>query len=561
VIQLRALTAQLPPHDQKPREAFGCILSLRIGAKSIEVRPFFSFLASTLSSITLIRVELAKLRIAASVLFFACRPVFAVGNCEQIASLSTQVAEITKVEVAQSGVFTPPNGKAIGGLPPFCRVAAVLHPSSDSAIRIELWMPQTNWNGRLEGTGNGGFAGNLVYGSLADGVKRGYAVVNTDMGMATQPGEDATVFVNRPERWEDWGYRSTHEMTVEAKRLVTAFYGRPPAHNYFMGCSTGGEQALMEAQRYPDDYDGIVGGAPANNRTRVHMSILWNFVSTERTPQDHIPAAKLRSLAAAVMTACDRLDSVADGIINDPRKCSFDPASIECSDSDNDTCLTPSQVAVARRLYAGPINPRTGQQIYPGMSKGSELGWDHLGPGANGRPPYAPIFAWVFGRDWNWRSFDFDRSVTAMDRKLGSAVNATSTNLSAFRGHGHKLLIYHGWSDWLVVPSESINYRDALSRRSGNNLDDFYRLFMAPGMTHCSGGVGPDRFDALGVMVDWVEKSHAPDKIIASQFSSGQTSGPPLRTRPLCPYPKIAQYQGHGSIDDEANFSCVAPSR
>lgn len=272
------------------------------------------------------------------------------------------------------------------------------------------------------------------------------------MGMATEPGEDATVFVGRPERWKDWGYRSTHEMTVEAKRLVAAFYGRPAAHNYFVGCSTGGEQALMEAQRYPDDYDGIVGGAPANNRTGVHISILWNFVSTEQTPQDHIPTAKLRPLAAAVMTACDRLDGVADGIINDPRKCSFDPASLECSSADNNDCLTRPQVATARRLYAGPVDLRTGQQIYPGMPKGSELGWDHLGPGADGQPPYAPIFTWVFGRNWNWRSFDFDRSVTAVDSKLSSALNATSADLSTFRNRGHKLLIYHGWSDWLVVP-------------------------------------------------------------------------------------------------------------
>ena len=232
-----------------------------------------------------------------------------------------------------------------------------------------------------------------------------------------RPVEDATVFIGRPERWKDWGYRSTHEMTVEAKRLVDGFYQRPATHNYFAGCSTGGEQAWMEAQRYPDDYDGIVGGAPANNRAGVHESILWNFVSTERTPGDHLSTAKLRGLAKAVMNACDRLDGVADGIISDPSKCSFDPASVECSGTENDNCLTAQQVAVVRRLYAGPVNPRTGKQVYPGMPKGSELGWDHLGPGANGQPPYAPIFTWVFGRDWNWRSFDFDRSVATMGRQ------------------------------------------------------------------------------------------------------------------------------------------------
>ncbi len=491
-----------------------------------------------------------------------CGPVLARNHCEQLVSFSTPQLEITITEVVASGTFTPPAGRVFGDLPPFCRVAAVLHPSADSAIRIELWMPQPNWNGRLEATGNGGFAGNLAYGALVEGIKRGYAVVNTDMGMATAPGEDATVFLARPERWKDWGYRATHEMTVVSKRLLNAFYGRLATYSYFVGCSTGGQQAWMEAQRYPDDYDGIVGGAPANNRTGVHESILWNFVSTERTPEDHLPKAKLRPLARAVIAACDRLDGLADGLISDPQKCTFDAASVECSDPGKDSCLTATEVAVVRRLYAGPINPRTGNQIYPGMPRGSELGWDHLGPSANGQPPYAPLFAWVFGRDWDWRSFDFDRGIAAVDQKLASHLNATSLNLDVFRDHGHKLLVYHGWSDWLVVPGESVNYRNALhSRYPEKELNGFYRLFMVPGMNHCSGGVGPDHFDALSAVVEWVENGRPPDKMIASQFLAHQDAGPPLRTRPLCPYPQIAQYLGKGSIDDEANFGCVAPDK
>ncbi len=390
-----------------------------------------------------------------------CWPAIAADNCKQLAHFATPRIEITATAIVDSGVFTSPTGKAFGDLPRFCRVAAILHPSTDSEIRIELWMPEADWNGRLEGTGNGGFAGNLAYDALAEGIKRGYAVVNTDMGMATPPGEDATVFIDRPQRWKDWGCRSTHEMTVEAKRLVNTFYKRPSTHNYFVGCSTGGEQGWMEAQRYPDDYDGIVSGAPANNRTGVHESILWNFVSMERTPEDHLSTAKLRSLAKAVMNACDRLDGVADDIISDPSKCSFDPALIGCSGSENDKCLTPSQVAVVRRLYTGPVDPRTGKQIYAGMPKGSELGWDHLGPSANGQPPFAPIFTCVFGRDWNWRSFDFSRSVAAVDEKLAADLNATTLSLDVFRDHGHKLLVYHGWSDWLVVPGESVAYYNA----------------------------------------------------------------------------------------------------
>ncbi len=500
-------------------------------------------------------------RFAALLLLWVSVPAMAATGCKEMASLSTETVQITQATVVQSGVFTPAHGKAFDGLPPFCRVTAVLHPVPASAIRIELWMPLSNWNGRLEGTGNGGFAGNIYYSPLAEGVKRGYAAVNTDMGMALPPGEDATAFIRRPDAWKDWGYRATHEMTVEAKRLVAAFYSRPAAHNYFAGCSTGGEQALMEAQRYPDDYDGIVGGAPPNDRTGVHLSILWNFVTTERAPEDHLPEAKLRFLAAAVMKACDARDGLADGIIGDPQKCSFDPGSIACSGSDSENCLTPAQVTVVRKLYRGPVDPRTGKQIYPGLPKGSELAWDQLGPTANGQPPYAPIFTWVFGRDWNWRSFDFDRDVTAMNKKLAKYVNATSPNLDAFRHRGHKLLIYHGWADWLVVPGGSIDYRNALARRYGKELGSFYRLFMEPGMKHCNGGAGPDHFDALDAVVNWVEKGRAPDDMIASQLTPGQASGPPLRTRPLCPYPEVARYRGSGSVDQAANFSCVAPGR
>jgi feruloyl esterase len=478
-------------------------------------------------------------------------PALPVENCEDLKSLTDEATSITVAERITTGSFTPPKGKPVSGLPAFCRVAATLRSSVDSAIRIELWMPSAKWNGRLEGTGNGGFAGNISYGALADGLKRGFAVVNTDMGMATPPGETADIFVSRPERWKDWGYRATHEMTVAAKRLVGEFYGHPAVHNYFVGCSTGGEQALMEAQRYPDDYEGIIGGAPANNRTRVHMSILWNFVSTESRPEDRIPPSKLPRLAAAVMSACDRKDGLADGVISDPDRCDFDPGSIECHGSDGDNCLTHSQVLTARRLYAGPKNPRTGTPVYPGMPKGSELGWDHLGLDSNAQPPYSPIFRWVFGKDWNWRSFDFDRNVTTMDQRLASDVNATSPDLGRFRSHGHKLLTYHGWADWLVVPNESILYRNSvLAHNTGKSVDDYYRLFMVPGMTHCSGGVGPDHFDAISAMMDWVENGKAPDVIVASKAT---------RTLPLCVYPKIARYRGTGDVNDAANFTCQPP--
>ena len=371
------------------------------------------------------------------------------------------------------------------------------------------------------------------------------------MGMATPPGETASIFINRPERWIDWGYRATHEMTLVAKQVVRAYYARDAGHTYFVGCSTGGEQALMESQRYPDDYDGIVGGAPAHNRTGVHVSILWNFAVNERTPASYLPLAARTMLAQAVMNACDALDGVKDGVIADPGKCHFDPASLQCKAANQENCLTAAQVETVNQLYAGPVNPRTGQSLYPGLPRGSEFAWDGLDhtPGPTAIPPFAPIFQWVFGLNWDWRQFDFDSQNTVFAQKLAGMVNATNPDIDTFRAHGHKLLMYHGWSDWLVPPGESINYYNAVSARSKEPIDQSLRLFMVPGMSHCSGGPGETHFDALGSMVEWVEHGVAPDRIIATGTENVQ--------RPLCPYPQTARYQGSGSTNDASSFACT----
>ena len=440
-------------------------------------------------------------------------PAFA-SNCESLATLHLPHTTITRAETVAEGTFIPPEGKPLPDLPAFCRVTATTRPSPDSDILVEIWMPQSDWNQRLEGTGNGGFAGKISYGALAEGLKRGYAVANTDMGMATPAGANAGIFVNRPERWTDWGYRATHEMTLLAKQVLRAYYAQDARRAYFVGCSTGGEQALMESQRYPDDYDGIVAGAAANNRTGVHVSILWNFAANERAPASYLPAAARSLLSQAVTNACDALDGAKDGVINDPLKCHFDPATLECKNAGQENCLTASQVETAKQIYAGPVNPRTGQSLYPGLPRGSEFGWDGLDPNPGGIPPYAPIFQWVFGPQWDWRHFDFDHDDTAYTQKLAGMVNATSPDIDAFRIHGHKLLMYHGWSDWLVAPEESINYYNSVltrdtSARPGKPdaaLDQSFRLFMVPGMAHCAGGPGATHFDALSAVVDWVER-------------------------------------------------------
>ena len=437
------------------------------------------------------------------------------------------------MELVTSGTFVPPTGKPYTGLPPFCRVAATLTPTADSNIRVEIWMPLSGWNDELEGTGNGGFAGNLSYGPLVEGLRKGYAVTNTDMGMATPPGETASIFINRPERWIDWGYRATHEMTLLAKEVVRAYYTRNARHAYFVGCSTGGEQALMESQRYPDDYDGIVAGAAANNRTGVHVSILWNFAANERSPGSHLPPSALALLSAAVAHACGV-------VIVDPATCHFDPASLQCTQAGQQGCLTTAQVETARQIYAGPVNPRTGEQLYPGLPRGSEIGWDGLA--ATPTPPFAPIFQWVFGKDWDWRQFDFDHQYAEYTRKLAGAVNATNPDIDTFRARGHKLLIYHGWSDWLVAPGESIRYYNAILARD-KSAEQSVRLFMVPGMEHCGGGPGATHFDALGAVVAWVEQGKPPQSLTARRDEPGTE-------RSLCPYPQQARESG-------GNAACV----
>ncbi len=497
------------------------------------------------------------------VLCFLASPSAFAASCVALKNLRLPKTSVTLSELVPSGSFTPEGGSPLGNLPAFCRVALTLSPSQDSAIRVEVWLPENGWNGRMEGTGNGGFAGKISYGSLASGLRQGYAVANTDMGMAVPAQGDATVFTGRPERWSDWGYRATHEMTVRTKQIIHAFYGRDAEHSYFSGCSTGGEQALMEAQRFPDDYDGIVGGAPAHNRTGVHMSILWDFVSTRRNAESFLPTAKLPVLANAVLAACDARDGVKDGIVADPRKCDFDPQVLLCKGSETSDCLTSAQVETVRRVYAGPSNPHTAKQIYPGVPRGSELGWGAFGPPADATqiPPFAPIFRWVFGRDWDWRMFDFDRDAAQMEKVLSGRLNAVSDNLQKFRSRGHKLIVYHGWADWLVPPEESINYFEAVQQREkggSRNTDDYFRLFLVPGMQHCGGGTGANQFDALTAVADWVERRAAPSQLIASKPPAN--AGTATVHRLLCPYPQEAQYSGSGSTEEATNWRCVPAS-
>lgn len=502
--------------------------------------------------------------VACSLLFCSCACAM---DCRHLAGLHLDKGKITIAGIVSSG-FAAEDLPVTKGLPAFCRVAATLKPSPDSNIRIEVWMPVFGWNGKFEGTGNGGYAGSIDYWALAAGVRAGYAVANTDMGTAPSSALNADALIGHPQKWIDWGWRSTHLMTTAAKRIIKAYYVQAPQKSYFVGCSTGGEQALMEAQRFPDDYDGIIAGAPANDRTRLHTDILWNFAAFDSRPEDRIPPQQLSMITRTVLGACVKLKAVgSDSFFSiDPYTCGWNPASIKCGVDRSTDCLTADQVETVKKIYRGPINPATHQSIYPGLPPGSEFGWSSFAP-PDGRPPYASLFRWVFGPNWNWRTFDYSRDVASVDSRLAPILNATNPDLTAFNSRGHKLIMYHGWADWLVSPQESIDYYEAVAdmqakaarehhETKSQETDTFLRLFMVPGMSHCSGGPGLNSINALPSLDLWVEKGIAPTKIVASRILGSRS----VMTRPVCMYPRIPRYHGAGSTNDAANFSCVSPA-
>jgi feruloyl esterase len=442
-------------------------------------------------------------------------------------------------------------------LPEFCRVAATLRPTSDSEIKIEVWMPEpATWNGKYEGTGNGGWGGAIDAGALAGAVMRGYAASSTDTGHA---GGSASFAMGHPEKLIDFGYRSVHEMTLAAKALIATFYGEAPKLAYFEGCSSGGRQALMEAQRFPQDYDGIVAGSATNNWTKMMFGRMWVGQATLSDAASYIPPAKYPVIHRAVLAACDAMDGVRDGVLDDPRKCSFDPGVLACEGgADGADCLTQPQVEAARRIYSPARNPRTGEQIFPPMEPGSELVWERLAGGPKPIELAGDYFKYVVFDDpqWDFRTLNFDGDVAKAMQKDGGVLSATNPDLQPFFSRGGKLIAYHGWTDQQVMPENSINYYKSVVAAVGKvNADASYRLFMAPGMNHCGGGDGPNKFDMLGALEAWREGGKAPETVLASHATDGKVD----RTRPLCPYPEVAKYKGSGSTDEATNFACARP--
>ncbi|HVT37089.1 MAG TPA: tannase/feruloyl esterase family alpha/beta hydrolase [Nevskiaceae bacterium] len=477
----------------------------------------------------------------------------------------------------------PPDTLDIGlqGLPPlpvaaaYCRVRATLTPNPGSEIHIEVWLPpKEKWNGKYLGAGNAGYAGDFASPWLYMGgaVAKGYATGGTDTGhrghgMGKGEEAGASWALNAPDKIKDYGNRAEHYTAIAAKLIVKAYYETPAKYAYFEGCSNGGREALMEAQKYPDDYDGIVAGAPANWWNNDQAGFAWNTLAARAAA---IPAAKLQLLLDAVLKQCDALDGVADGLLEDPRMCKFDPGKLQCKSGDADDCLSKVQVEAVRKIYGGPVDPRTHKSIFPGFPPGAEaVQWDEwiTGASANQAMFSTEFFRYmVFGKpDWELSSLDFGKDIDLARSRTAADLDSANPDLRPFARHGGKLIMYHGWDDAALTPLGSIRYYEDVKKKIGAKAqDDTMRLYLVPGMAHCIAGPGPNNFDMLSQLERWVEQQQAPTQVIAAKYASdfaqliGLPLGDPLRTRPLCPYPLKARWNGSGSIDQAENFTCSA---
>jgi feruloyl esterase len=519
----------------------------------------------------------------------------AIGSCASLAAAKFPNTTITTAVAVPAGTFNAPDGEVVQGLPQFCRVHGVVRPVPGSNIGFELWMPANGWNQKLEMFGNGGYSSFFSYATLGSLMQRGYATLATDTG---HTGDDPEPFVDGatdPQIIVDWGHRAVHESVATAKLVIRAFYKSEARHAYFNGCSTGGHQALMEAQRYPDDFDGIIAGDPGNNRTHLNAGFLWQFIQNHPRHDNAvadmiITKDKLSLITNAVVAQCHGHDGglATDNFLTDPRACHFDAASLLCkAGQDASTCLSQQQVDTLKRMYGGARDLRNGHDIYPGWPVGSEAnGWNTYwdNPAVPTEPARGNFWRfWVFNNaKWDWWTFDWDADMKFTDDKLAPILNAMNPDLRPFAQNGGKLIQYHGFADPVVAPADSIDYweRVVASDREGrdnderdhdrhdmdNNVHDtdrdvhdtnlFYRLFMVPGMSHCQGGQGANVFDTQTALEQWVEFGVAPETIVATKYLNNNPAQGVAFTRPLCVYPKLPRYNT-GDPTSAASFTCV----
>ena len=511
---------------------------------------------------------------AAAAIGFGASPATAL-TCSQLAtSFHRPNTTITTAQTVPAGTFTTPAGQSITGLPQFCRVAGFTTPTSDSHINFEVWVPQSGWNLKYLQAGCGGFCGSISYGSMAEPLRRGYAVAATDDGHQAS-GVDASWAVGHPQKVVDFGYRSLKETTDVAKDIIMAFESSGPRRSYFMGCSDGGREALMEAQRFPQDFDGIVAGSPANYWTHLFTGFVWNQKALAATSGGDLSQADLGVISNAMLAQCAGHDGglSTDQFLNNPPACRFNPEKLS---------LTQDKVEAVKKIFSGP----------PGIFPGYRVGGDEASNPANwpawltdsGHP--ANALQGLFGDNffqfivfpnsgWTPDSFSIAENAHQADVRTAAILNSTDPNLRPFKSHGGKLIQYVGWGDTAISPENDINYLNSVTREIGSHEDvgDFYRLFMVPGMAHCGGGPGPNAFgqgvngpnpsdaadDILTALDQWVEKRDAPDKIVATKYVNDDPTQGIAFQRPLCPFPQFAKYKGTGSTTSAASFACVNP--
>jgi feruloyl esterase len=514
-----------------------------------------------------------------------CSPAAWAAGCEDLMNIKLADTTIVSAEAVPAGDLTTADKVTRKAMPAFCRVVASVEDASDSDVRVELWMPNEGWKGVFHLNGNGGYAGVLGYdyGAMEAAIKHGYASAITDLGTAPATPLDGDAVIGHPQKWKDWGMLGTHEAAVVGKQIAKAFYGADAKRSYYTGCSTGGQQGLIEAEYFPEDFDGILAGAPVVNRTWVHAVMVTSYQAAHLKPERNLSAAKLALITKSAVAACGANGNglKSDPFIADPLACNFDPASLTCKGAAGDDCLTPEEVETAKAIYLGPAD-HNGKPLFYGIVPGSESGvfnWGFIEAPANSpsEPAFGSLFKWAFGANWNWRTFDVEQDMVKVDATLGSALNgAVSGDVSKFHDRGGKLILFQGWADPIVPVGETVDFYKALMTKFGGeeNAKAFARLFMVPDIGHCGIGGGLNGFDSsafggvqppahdpehdmFAALSHWVEDGVAPEQVIATKYVDNDSSKGIAMQRPLCPYPQKAWYKGAGDTNQASNFTCA----
>ncbi|MBO9575706.1 MAG: tannase/feruloyl esterase family alpha/beta hydrolase [Sphingobium sp.] len=478
------------------------------------------------------------------------------------------------------GAFQPPAGfgpppgvanAAYKNLPSFCRVQATLTPTADSDIKVEVWLPTDAWNGKLVGIGNGVWAGSISYSEMGPTLAQGYAVVATDTGHKGT-GLTAEWAVGHPEKLVDFGHRAIHLMTVTAKAAIKDYYGSGPKYSLWNSCSTGGRQGLMLAQRYPEDYDAISSKAPANPMTDLMTQSMWMATAANMAGSTRLTPALLGMVHKAAVASCDAKDGLADGLIGNPQACTFKAAALICKAGQADGCLNADQAKAVQAFYDG-VTDKSGKKILPGWPVGSEMQLATLIMGKDPFPvanDYFRLLVHANDKGWDWKTMDYGAE-TQIARAYGAEIlNVTPQGLNAFFKRGGKLLLSHGWTDGLIPASNTVKFYGDLQKIAPKAVQaKQLRLFMVPGMDHCGGGEGPSSYDTLGTIDAWASTGTPPERIVASRGGAAAGGPPgapgapalPPMSRPLCPFPQLATWDGKGDKANAASFSCAAAKK